>query len=88
MALNPEANRAYISNGGDGTVSVIDTDVHKVIATIPVGKRPWNMALTPDGSHLYLANGRPDEVSVIDTKENKVIKTIPVGKLPWGVFIR
>ena len=49
---------------------VIDTATDKVVATIPVGKRPWNMALTRDGAKLYVANGRSNSVSVIDTAKN------------------
>ncbi|HEX5463158.1 MAG TPA: hypothetical protein VFW88_00405, partial [Burkholderiales bacterium] len=63
------------------------TATNKIIATIPVGHRPWNMAITPDGSKLYVANGRSDSVSVIDTATNKKIKDISVGKKPWGVAI-
>jgi YVTN family beta-propeller protein len=78
----------YVSNGGDGTVSVIETKSNTVAATIKVGKRPWNMALTPDGKKLYVANGRSDNISVIDTVTQQVVQTIAVGKLPWGVVIR
>ena len=67
---------------------VIDAQAKKVIATIPVGERPWNMALTPDGKKLYVANGRSNSVSVIDTVKNEKITDIPVGKFPWGVVIR
>jgi YVTN family beta-propeller protein len=77
----------YISNGKDATVSVIDTDTNEFIATIPVGKRPWNMAITPDGKKLYVATGRSNGVSVIDTETNKKLKDIPTGELPWGVVI-
>ena len=73
-----------MSNGGDGNVSVIDAKTQKVIATIPVGKCPWNMAITPYAKKLYVANGRSNSVSVIDTDKNKLIKDIPVGQLPWG----
>jgi YVTN family beta-propeller protein len=66
---------------------VIDTDTNQVIATIPVGKRPWNMDITPDGKKLYVANGRSNSVSVIDTETNQKITDIPVGELPWGVVI-
>ena len=45
----------------------IDTATNTVVATIGVGKRPWNMALTPDGRKLYVACGRSGAVSVIDT---------------------
>ena len=59
-----------------------------VIATVPVGRRPWNMAVTPDGKKLYVANGRSNSVSVIDTATNQKITDITVGELPWGVVIR
>ena len=60
---------------------------NKVSATIPVGKRPWNMALTPDGARLYVANGRSGTVSVIDTASLRKTGDIVVGELPWGVAI-
>ena len=67
---------------------VIDTASNQVTATIPVGKRPWNMAITPDGSKLYVANGRSNSVSVIDTASARKLADIAVGELPWGVVIR
>jgi len=68
-------------------VSVIDTADNRVVATVPVGQRPWNMALTPDGRKLYVANGRSNSVSVIDTESNTKVRDVPVGTLPWGVVI-
>ncbi|MDP3743030.1 MAG: beta-propeller fold lactonase family protein [Methylotenera sp.] len=87
VKVSHDGRRVYISNGGDGNVSVIDTATNTVIATVAVGQRPWNMALTPDGKKLYVANGRSNSVSVIDTTDNKHITDIPVGNLPWGVVI-
>ena len=78
----------YVSNGKDGTVSVIDTQTNTITNTIAVGKRPWNMAITPDGKKLYVANGRSNSVSVIDTEKEQNIKDIAVGEMPWGVVIR
>ena len=66
----------------------IDVASNTVIATIEVGRRPWNMAITPDGSKLYVANGRSGSVSVIDTASYKKLADITVGELPWGVSIR
>jgi YVTN family beta-propeller protein len=85
--MHPDGKRVYVSNGGDGNVMVIDTVADQVMATIPVGQRPWNMAITRDGAKLYVANGRSNSVSVIDTARNAVIKEIPVGLTPWGVHI-
>ena len=83
--MHPDGSRVFVSNGKDGTVSVVDVATNKIITTIAVGKRPWNMAMTPDGGKLYVANGRSDSVSVIDTATNTKIKDIAVGKRPWGL---
>ncbi|MET1084624.1 MAG: cytochrome D1 domain-containing protein, partial [Burkholderiales bacterium] len=88
VAVRPDGKRVFVSNGKDGTVSVIDTAKGEVIATVPVGKRPWNMAVTPDGKKLYVANGKSNSVTVIDAETNQPIKDIPVGDTPWGVVIR
>jgi len=47
--VHPDGKRVYISNGGEASVSVLDTATNTIVATIPVGQRPWNMGLTPDG---------------------------------------
>jgi YVTN family beta-propeller protein len=68
-------------------VSVIDAAGRRIIATVPVGERPWNMALTPDGARLYVANGRSNTVSVVDTEAGRKLRDIAVGQAPWGVVI-
>ena len=85
---------AYVANSGDGTVSVIDTATHKVVATIPVGKGGGGaltpddgVAVTPDGKRAYVANSGSNTVSVIDTVSNKVVGTVQVGNDPHGVAV-
>jgi YVTN family beta-propeller protein len=86
------AQNAYITNFGDNTVSVIDTATDTVIATIPVGDRPYGVAVTPDGSKVYVANQgfNPrfvSTVSVIDAATNTVSATIRGGRDPIGVAV-
>jgi YVTN family beta-propeller protein len=88
LAMHPGGHELYVSNGRGGSVSVIDVPAQAVVATIAVGKRPWNMALTRDGGKPYVANGRSDSVSVIDTARRAKLADVAVGKLPWGVVMR
>ena len=67
---------------------MIEVDKNEIIATLPVGKRPWNMAISSDGQKLYVANGRSNSVSVINTKKLKTESEIIVGERPWGVLIK
>jgi YVTN family beta-propeller protein len=85
-AATPAA-QAYVSNFKDNTVSVIDTDAGKVVATIPVAAGPHGMAITQDGRTVYVSSDGASSVDVIDTATDKVVKTIPVGKAPNGVAL-
>jgi YVTN family beta-propeller protein len=88
LVLHPDGRRLYVSNGGEATVSAIDAGTGAILATVPVGQRPWNMALSPDGKRLFVACGRSGTVTVIDTASHARVADIAVGKLPWGVTIR
>jgi YVTN family beta-propeller protein len=82
------AQNAYITNAGDGTVSVIDTATDTAIGSpISVGNSPGGVSVAPDGSTVYVANHGDGTVSAIDTASNTVIATIPVGLSPEGVAI-
>lgn len=79
--------KAYIGNFADSTVSAVDTETGKVIATIPVAAGPHGMAISPDGRTVYVSGDGSSSVSVIDTASDKVTKTIEVGKTPNGVAL-
>jgi YVTN family beta-propeller protein len=49
---------AYVTNGADNTVSVIDTASNTVVGTIPVGQDPTGVAITPDGTDPYERDDR------------------------------
>jgi YVTN family beta-propeller protein len=87
IVLDAERNRIYVSTGRGGTVAVIDSASHKLLAEVRVGTRPWGIALSQDGRWLYTANGPSDDVSVIDTSTLKVVRQIRVGRSPWGVVV-
>src|SRR5262245_31351624 len=56
----PTAGRLFVSNENGGDLSVIDVATQKVVATIPVGKRPRGVRLSRDGSRVFVAlSGSP-----------------------------
>lgn len=77
--------RAYVTNQLSNTVSVVDVSTHTVVATIPVGARPYGSAVSPQGDRAFVTNAEGDSVSVIDTATSTVIATIPVGDAPRSV---
>jgi YVTN family beta-propeller protein len=83
LALTPDGKRAYVANSQSNTVSVIDTKVRKVVATVQLGIAAIGasgVAISPDGNRLYVANFNSGEVSVIDTGNDVIVATIPVRR--------
>ncbi|TVL91300.1 IPT/TIG domain-containing protein [Streptomyces sp. SAJ15] len=79
IAFTPDGTRAYVTNSGGDTVSVIDTATNTVTGTVTVGAAPWGVAIHPDGTRAYVTNSTAGTVSVINTTTNTVIATITVG---------
>ena len=78
---------AYVANGGDNTVSAVDTSDGTVTATIPVGSGPQGVAASPDGTRVYVPAISSNTVSVIDTRTNTVTATIPVAASPTAAVV-
>jgi YVTN family beta-propeller protein len=86
MAANPIRDEVYVVNAGtaatNGSVSVIDTDANRVVATIPVHKLPYSIDVDTAGKRAYVANSGSNTVSVIDLERRREIGVIGVGEQP------
>ena len=82
VVLSTDGRFAYVTNGGDNTMSVVDTALRQAVATIPVGSYPHGVRISPDGKEAYVANLKGGTVSVVDTQARKEVAQIAVGKGP------
>ena len=80
-----DGRTAYVTNGGDNTVSVVDTAAQRVIGTVPVGVSPHGLRITPGGKQVWVANLKDGTVSVIDTESRKQVAQVAAGKGPAQV---
>lgn len=71
--------RAYVTNFGNDTVSVIATGSQTVVDTIPVGDGPQGIVVNDAGTLGYVANQNSDTVSVIDLGTDTVSDTINIA---------
>src|SRR3954451_4669261 len=56
QSAHADTGRAYVTNGGGNSVSVIDMTTNTVVATIPVGVSPRSAVVSRDGRHVYVSN--------------------------------
>jgi YVTN family beta-propeller protein len=86
IAVNPKRNEVYVVNAGtasgNGSVSVIDTDANRVVATIPVHKLPYFIDVDAAGHRAYVANSGSNTVSVIDLDKRREIAVAGTGEQP------
>jgi YVTN family beta-propeller protein len=68
VAFSPNGKKAYVTNAGDNTVSVINVKTGEETDTINVGDNPYSVAFSPNGKKAYVANYLDDTVSVITTR--------------------
>jgi YVTN family beta-propeller protein len=85
--FSARAQKAYITNWGSDTVSVIDTATNTVVATINVGHQPFGAAVTSDGSKVYITSQGTNTVQVIDGTTYTVGPVINVGGCPTGIAV-
>jgi YVTN family beta-propeller protein len=81
-AVDSVEMRAYVTSGGNDSVTVIEIGNAERVEVIPVGIDPWGLLLIPEEKLLYVANFGSDTVSVISTSNNSVIMDIIVGDGP------
>nr|WP_137994874.1 hypothetical protein [Streptomyces vilmorinianum] len=84
IALSPDGSRVYVGvnvPGGDGAVEVIDTASRTVTATVPVGRRPFDVDVSRDGSEVYATGHDSFDVTVVptDTLVPRRIEVAPYG---------
>src|SRR5207302_3871349 len=82
-----DSRSLYVSNRGEGTVSVIDFASRKVAATWRIGGTPDMGGVSTDGSKLWLSGRYDGAVYVIDTRTGVLLRRIPVGSGPHGLCL-
>jgi DNA-binding beta-propeller fold protein YncE len=82
VAVHPNDEVAYVTNGISATVSVVDLVLGRVVRNVPSGTEPRGCALTPNGNLLYVANHTEGTVSIFFT--GNLLNPIPVGTVQVG----
>jgi len=76
---SPNGENVYVSNAGNNTISIIDTERWIVRRNIEVGAEPEHMTLSADGTALYVNNTGDGTVSVVSLPKGTVTKSFTVG---------
>jgi YVTN family beta-propeller protein len=75
LQLSPDGKRAYITNFGDGTLSVVDTITNSVATIVDVPGYPEAVAVSPDGERIYVGDYWSGAVAVISVPTVRDLRT-------------
>lgn len=89
LYLSRDAKRLFVSNRGEGSVSVLDAGTAEPVTkwNIPGGGSPDMGNLTADGTQLWLSGRYDNAVYVLSTVDGALIRKIPVGSGPHGLIV-
>ena len=83
IALAPEFNKGYISDGKGNAVVVFDLLTFKIIKTIPISsKDPDAIMYDAYSKQVFTFDGDSQDATVIDADKMVQVKTIPLGGNP------
>jgi len=84
LIWNPVSNKAYFTNAGDRTVSILDCASDSIVATLETGLYPWALCYNEDGT-VYVANEGGGGVTVIDGSGDTVRTVVPIDDHPRSI---
>jgi YVTN family beta-propeller protein len=79
VALVPDRNLGFSTNGRAGTVTVFHLDTLKPQADIKVGENPDAVIYDEHSKRVIVMNGRSKDLMAIDPVTLKVVATVPLG---------
>lgn len=82
IAIAPDLDKGFISDGRDGTVTIFDLKTLKVLGTAPTGKNPDAIIYDAASKRVFAFNGGSKDATAIDAKTGTVAGTIPLGGKP------
>lgn len=82
IAIAPELNKGFISNGQSNSVTVFDLKTLAKTGEPATGQNPDAICYEPKTKRVFTFNGRSNDSTAIDATNNEIVKTFPVGPKP------
>ncbi|MFI0491459.1 YncE family protein [Flavobacterium sp.] len=83
IAIANDLNKAFISNGKDNSITVINLKTFELIEKVKIsGVNPDAILYDKFSAKVFVYNGKSKDATVLDANTNQVIKTIAFGGKP------
>jgi len=82
IAIAPELNRGFISNGKADTASIFDIKTLTVIRQVKTGENPDAILFEPSSQRVFTFNGKSKDATVFEATSGTILGTIALGGKP------
>ena len=82
IAIAPELNRGFTSNGRANAVTMFDLKTLKVLGHVKTGENPDAILHDPASQRVFTFNGRSKDATVLEAASGEVAGTIALGGKP------
>ena len=82
VAVVPDLNRGFITDGEQGKIVIFDLKTLKVIGDVNAAKDADSILYDPSSTHVFSFNGDSQSSTVVDPATGKVVGTIELGGAP------
>ena len=82
IALAPELNRGFISNGKTDTATIFDLGTLKVLGVVKTGANPDCIIYDPASKRVFTFNGRSKDATIFEAATGKLVRTLKLGGKP------
>ncbi len=82
IAIAPELDRGFTSNGRANTATIFDLQTLKVLGQVKTGQNPDAILYDPASKRVFTFNGRSKDATVFEAVSGEIAGTIPLGGKP------
>jgi DNA-binding beta-propeller fold protein YncE len=87
--ISPDGKEIWAANAQDGTISILDFNAKKPLATLDAKVNGANrLKFTRDGKLVLISTLSGPDLTVIDAAARRVVKRIPLGTGAAGILMR
>lgn len=87
VAVSPDGTLVWVTNSGDGTISLVDPYSMGVQATLVAGRAPVAIAFTRDGQKALVVVAGESAVAVFDVAARARLQSVAVAGYPSAIAL-
>lgn len=87
LALNPVTNRAVVTHGRTGSISIVDLNTERVVRELSIGRLPKGVAIDTELNLAVITKQGERSVTLVDLNKNSVVADIHIGNFTGSIAV-